>query len=283
MSDSGYTASDKGVKDDGKSMVATIASMQDYDRYRDLSWDGSFEDYLAHRPRAPAGDAQRLPARLRHDHLLRDRGVHRQQEEARSATTSSATKRDGGRDAIFGLDIPLMRLVNVLQGAAQGLRHREARHPAARPGRLLQVHHRAPAQEGPRGLLRARAEGALYTFTLGQPARARGTRQRRSRHASPARCTRSRCSSSRASGASKAHRASSASPTTSYTVRVDGELDPACRFIFQRADGRSYDGDWAKVDRNHVRVRRLVLSARRTASASAPSSPRTRRTRTRPS
>ena len=27
-------------------MVAQIASMQDYDRYRDLSWEGSFEEYL---------------------------------------------------------------------------------------------------------------------------------------------------------------------------------------------------------------------------------------------
>ena len=27
-------------------MVAKIAAMQDYERYRDLSWEGSFEDYL---------------------------------------------------------------------------------------------------------------------------------------------------------------------------------------------------------------------------------------------
>jgi serine protein kinase len=43
---------------------------------------------------------------------------------------------DGGKDAIFGLDIPLMRLVHVLRAAAPGLRPREAHHPAARPGRL---------------------------------------------------------------------------------------------------------------------------------------------------
>jgi serine protein kinase len=63
-------------------------------------------------------------------------------------------------------------------------------------------------------------------------------------------------------------------------VNVEGDLDPACRFIFNRLMDK-YGGDWSKV-MQHIRVRRLVLS-RRTASASAPSSPRTRRTRTRPS
>ena len=27
-------------------MVSQIAALQDYDRYRDLHWEGSFEDYL---------------------------------------------------------------------------------------------------------------------------------------------------------------------------------------------------------------------------------------------
>ena len=43
----------------------------------------------------------------------------------------------GGRDAIFGLDVPLMKLVNVFKSAAQRLRHREARHPAPRAGGLV--------------------------------------------------------------------------------------------------------------------------------------------------
>jgi serine protein kinase len=27
-------------------MIERIASLQDYDQYRDLHWEGSFEDYL---------------------------------------------------------------------------------------------------------------------------------------------------------------------------------------------------------------------------------------------
>ena len=63
-------------------MVQKIAAMQDFALYRDLAWEGSFEDYLQIVRERPAGHAQRVPARLRHDHQLRDRGVHRQQEEA---------------------------------------------------------------------------------------------------------------------------------------------------------------------------------------------------------
>ena len=44
-----------------------------------------------------------------------------------------------------------------------------------------------------------------------------------------------------------------------HRVRIDGDLDPACRFIFQRLLGR-YNGDWGKVVSNHIRVKRLLLS-----------------------
>jgi serine protein kinase len=42
-------------------------------------------------------------------------------------------------------------------------------------------------------------------------------------------------------------------------VRVEGDLDPACRYIFQSLMEK-YEGDWSKVVANHIRVRRLILS-----------------------
>ena len=45
------------------SMIARIAAMQDYERYRDLSWDGSFEDYLGlvrERPQVTRNAFQRV-------------------------------------------------------------------------------------------------------------------------------------------------------------------------------------------------------------------------------
>jgi len=64
----------------------------------------------------------------------------------------------GGQDAIFGLDISLMRLVSVFKSAAETLRHRAPGDPVARPGGQFQVHHCASAQARPGGLF-ARARG----------------------------------------------------------------------------------------------------------------------------
>jgi len=66
------------------------------------------------------------------------------------------------KDAVYGLDIPLQRLVHVLKPPPRPTA-REARHPAARPGRLEQEHDRPPAEEGARDVL-ALGGGALYTF-----------------------------------------------------------------------------------------------------------------------
>jgi len=41
-------------------------------------------------------------------------------------------------------------------------------------------------------------------------------------------------------------------------VRVEGDLDPASRFIYKHLLAK-YDGDWAKMIAKHIRVRRLVL------------------------
>jgi len=44
-----------------------------------------------------------------------------------------------------------------------------------------------------------------------------------------------------------------------FRVKIDGDLDPASRFIFQGLIKR-YEGDWGKVVANHIRVKRLTLS-----------------------
>jgi serine protein kinase len=44
-----------------------------------------------------------------------------------------------------------------------------------------------------------------------------------------------------------------------FRVRIEGDLDPASRFIFQGLIKR-YEGDWGKVVANHIRVKRLTLS-----------------------
>ena len=44
-----------------------------------------------------------------------------------------------------------------------------------------------------------------------------------------------------------------------YRVKIKGELNPSCRFIFSRLM-EHYGGDWAQVVSRHVRVRRITLS-----------------------
>ncbi len=160
----------------------------------------------------------------------------------------------GGADAVYGLDIPLMRLVHVLRAASEGygpekrviLLHGPVGSSKSTIARLLKkgIEHYSTTPDG-----------ALYTFdwvNLDDVGMA-GTESARF----SARCTRSRCASSRRRGAT-ARSASSASTSAQHHVRTEGDLDPACRFIFNRLMDK-YGGDWAKV-MQHVRVRRLVLS-----------------------
>jgi hypothetical protein len=164
------------------SLVARIASLQDFSSYRDLSWEGSFEEYLRvvrERPQVTRNAFQRL-----YDMIVsygEEEYVDNKKRLVRHPFFQDPI--DGGKDAIFGLDIPLMRLVSTLQAAALGLRPREAHHPAPRPGRLEQEHDRAPAQEGHRALL-AHAGGRPLHLQVGEP-EGDGPRRRSGRDAVP--------------------------------------------------------------------------------------------------
>ena len=213
------------------SLVGQIAELQDYATYKELTWEGRSRT-TSTRPRDAAGHAQRVPAPLRHDPVARRRGVHRQQEEARPLQLLQATRSNGGANAIFGLDIPLMRLVHVLKARARGLRPREARHPAARPGRLVEVAPSRACSRRASSTTRARPT-ARSTRSTGSNLDEHRARRRRRASASRARCTRSRCASSRASGAPKAidelglvERPVQGHASTATSI-------PACRFIFK--------------------------------------------------
>ena len=86
-----------------------IAELQNYATYKELSWEGSFEDYLAlvrETPQVTRNAFQRLYDMML-SHGARSTSTTRRSS---SATTSSGTRSTAARDAVFGLDIPLMRL-----------------------------------------------------------------------------------------------------------------------------------------------------------------------------
>jgi len=239
---------------DSASMVAAIAAMQDYDRYRNLSWEGSFEDYLRlvrEDPRVTRNAFQRV-----YDMVLSHGSEEYVDNKKKIVRYHFFQDPDGGgKDAVFGLDIPLMRLMNVLKAAAAGygperrviLLHGPVGSSKSTIARLLK-----------KGLERysTTPAGALYTFrwvnlkdsglagenvdTFDSPM-----------HEDPLRLIPPewREAAIKELGLSG----------ESFKVDIEGELDPASRFIFKDLLAK-YKGNWQEMIERHIVVRRLVLS-----------------------
>ena len=234
-------------------MVERIASLQDYDKYRDLHWEGTFEEYLdlvRQRPEVTRNAFQRL-----YDMVVsygEEEYIDNKKRLIRYPFFKDPL--DEGKDAIFGLDIPLMRLVHVLRAAAQGygpekriiLLHGPVGSSKSTIARLLKkgIEHysRTP-------------EGALYTYewiNLKETGLAGEDDEFPCpMHDEPLRLIplewREKAIADLKLGSDR------------HRVRIKGDLNPACRFIFRELMDR-YDGNWAKVVANHVRVKRLILS-----------------------
>jgi serine protein kinase len=248
----GRTKSDGGAT--AANMVARIAQMQDYERYRDLAWEGSFEDYLAivrERPQTTRNAFQRI-----HDMVI-SYGTEEYIDNKKKLVRYNFFRDeiDEGKDAVFGLDIPLMRLMNVLKAAAEGygpekrviLLHGPVGSSKSTIARLLkkgvEAYSRTP-------------EGALYTFewvNLEETGLASGSASRfdSPMHEEPLRLI---PQDWRAKAIDQLQLSND-----QYRVRVEGDLDPASRFIFQGLM-KLYAGDWSKIVNHHIRVKRLLLS-----------------------
>src|SRR3982751_3517661 len=100
-------------------MIDRIGAMQDFKLYRELHWVGSFEDYLSlvrERPQVTRNAYQRL-----YDMFI-ILGTEKYIDNKKKLTRFNIFKDEmnNGANAIFGLDIPLMRLVHVLKAASEG-------------------------------------------------------------------------------------------------------------------------------------------------------------------
>src|SRR5579871_6652647 len=235
-------------------MTERIAAMQDFKLYRELHWEGSFEEYLGivrEKPQVTRNAYQRL-----YDMII-SYGTEEYIDNKKKLIRYNFFKdeQNGGANAIFGLDIPLMRLVHVLKAAAEGygpekrviLLHGPVGSSKSTIARLL--------KQGVEQYSRS-PDGALYTFEwvgLGGMGISSGESDRfpSPMNEEPLRVIPPewRPQAIQELGLSN----------DKFKVRVDGDMDPASRFIF-KALMQKYEGDWAKMIRNHVRVRRLVLS-----------------------
>ncbi len=235
------------------SLVDRIASLQDRKRYEDLHWSGSFEDYLElvrRNPRVARTAYERL-----YDMILSfgtEEYVDNKKKITRYRFFQDETR--GGRDAIFGLDIPLMRLVNVLKAAA--LRYGTER-------RIILLH--GPVGSSKSTIVRLlkkgledysrTPEGALYTYEWVLPEHLRYLTAGQEVYPSP-------MNEEPLKLIPPEIREQSISDlgleSDGFRPYVRGQLNPACRYIFRELM-LHHKGDLSAV-LQHVRVRRLLIS-----------------------
>jgi serine protein kinase len=234
-------------------LVDRIAAFQDYKRYEDLHWSGSFQDYLElvrGNPRVARTAHERL-----YDMILWH-GTEEYVDNKKKVTRYRffADEAHDGLDAIFGLDIPLMRFVNVLKAAA--MRYGTER-------RIILLHGPVGASKSTivrllkQGLeeYSRTPEGALYTYDWVLPEELRHLTAgqevcRSAMNEEPLKLIPPewRDEAITQLGLEK----------DGYSPFVQGELNPACRYIFRRLL-EHHKGDWSKVV-EHVQVGRLLFS-----------------------
>ncbi|RYG19418.1 serine protein kinase, partial [bacterium] len=235
-------------------MIEKIGKMQDFRLYEELNWEGSFEEYLAlvrENPQVCRNAYQRM-----YDMII-SHGTEEYIDNKKKLTRFNFFKdaANGGANAIFGLDIPLMRLVHVLKAASEGygpekrviLLHGPVGSSKSTIARLMkqgiEAYSRSP-------------EGALYTFSWVNLADTELAGKDTDIFPSPMNEEPLRLIP--AEWRAKAIEELQLS-NDKFRVKVEGDMDPASRFIYKKLLEK-YKGDWSELVKNHVRVRRLVLS-----------------------
>jgi len=234
-------------------LVDRIASLHDTKTYEDLHWTGSFEEYLElvrNNPRIARGAHERL-----YD-MIMSHGTEEYVDNKKKIVHYRFFDDEAhdGRDAIFGLDIPVMRLVNVLKAAA--MRYGTEK-------RILLLH--GPVGSAKSTLARLlkqgleeysrTPEGALFTYEWVIPENLRHLTAGQEvfpspMHEEPLKLIPSewRDKAIQELGLEK----------DGFSPYVRGDLNPACRHIFGELMAL-HDGNWGEVVK-YIRVRRLVIS-----------------------
>ncbi|MCP3980643.1 MAG: serine protein kinase [bacterium] len=235
----------------GESIIAKAREALDLQTYRDQNWTGSFSEYLELVKRNPM--TTRSAFERIYDMILAagTREYVDNKKKIIHYNFFDDPERDGA-DAIYGLDIPMMRLLNIFKSAAQRygterrviLLHGPVGSSKSTIARLL--------KQGLESYSR-KQEGALFTFgwirDLDNPDEITPCPM----HEEPLHLVQSTLRPL------MVEQLNDDRPEDGYHVRIEGELCPFCRQEFRELSER-YGGDWAQVVR-HIQVRRLLLSA----------------------
>src|ERR1700737_147193 len=242
------------LRDSGDmNLVTRIAALQDKTSFKELHWDGAIEDYLKivrENPRVTRTAFQRI-----YDMILSHGKTEYIDNKKRLIRYHFFhDEPSGGRDAVYGLDVPLMKLVNVFKSAAQGygtekrviLLHGPVGSSKSTIVRLLkkglEEYSRAP-------------EGALYTFSWNLEKKLPDGTVVKEIYQTP--MNEDPLLLIPDEVREKVF-ADLCPPDSGFAIPTRGDLCPASRLIF-REMMTEYKGDFARV-MQHVRVKRLLLS-----------------------
>ncbi|MFL5293380.1 MAG: PrkA family serine protein kinase, partial [Myxococcales bacterium] len=234
-------------------LVSRIAALQDKTSFKELHWEGSFEDYLRivrENPRVTRTAFQRIYDMI----LSHGKTEYIDNKKKLIRYHFFHDEKFGGRDAVYGLDVPLMKLVNVFKSAAQGygtekrviLLHGPVGSAKSTIVRLL--------KKGTEEYSRT-PDGALYTFSWKLDKKNGDGTTVQQDYQTP--MNEDPLLVIPEEWREKVF-ADLCPPDSGYKIPVTGDLCPASRLIFRELM-TEYKGDFAKV-MSHVRVRRLLLS-----------------------
>ena len=233
-------------------MLDLIESRVSTDRYKELHWEGSFFDYLDIVKKDPT--VCRSAYQRVYDMIL-TYGTEEFVDFKKKITHYKFFDDpfDNGKDAIYGLDIPMMKLVNIFKSAAYRygtekrviLLHGPVGSSKSTIARLLKKglehYSRTP-------------EGRLYTFywkDIDDICKSTDSKHNCPMNEDPLHLIPEEVRADVLAELNKNNK-------TDYTIHISGSLDPFCRKVYSLLMDK-YDGDWKKV-MNHIVVKRSLLS-----------------------
>ncbi len=235
----------------GESIITRAREAIDLERYREQHWTGSFSEYLDLVKETP--ELTRSAFERMYDMIVAA-GTRDYIDNKKKIVHYNFFDDpfDNGRDAIFGLDIPLMKLVNLFKSAAK-------RYGTER--RVILLHGPVGSSKSTIARILKKGlehysrtpDGALYTFgwirDLDKPDESVPSPM----HEEPLLLVPHELRSI------IMEQLNSGNHNGRHMVRIHGELSPFSRQEFRELNDR-YGGDWSRVVK-HVRVHRLLLSA----------------------
>ncbi|KAA3614757.1 MAG: serine protein kinase [Calditrichaeota bacterium] len=218
-------------------------------QYEDLNWSGSFEEYL---DRVSANPQIARSAYQRIYHMILSYGTEEYTDNKKKIIHYNFfdDPKHDGKDSIYGLDISLMKLVNIFKSAA---------HRYGTEKRVLLLH-------GPVGSAKSTIarllkhgledysksnEGALYTYSWVNIDGENDHEIPSPMHQDPLLLMPDELREVFLKEINK-------SLPIEEKITLAGDLNPSCRQIFKNLMLK-YHGDWNKAIQ-HIKVRRLILS-----------------------